>query len=82
MATASRPPSFQPGAVLVVSTVEGVLTIPGVLEADELDLASLATGGLLVLLSLVVALLATLRVGGNSTYSMYFTRNFNSWFFT
>ena len=52
------------------------------LEADELDLASLATGGLLVLLSLVVALLATLRVGGNSTYSMYFTHNFNSWFFT
>ena len=51
----------RPGAVLLVSTVEGVLTIPCVLEADELELASLATGGLLVL---VVAMLATLLVGG------------------
>ena len=36
----------RPGAVLPVCTVKGVLTILGVLEADELHLARLDAGGL------------------------------------
>ena len=54
----------QPGAVLLVGAVEGTLTKLGMLETEVHDLASLATSGLLTLPSFVVALLATLLVGG------------------
>ena len=69
-----RPPSpgrlvSRPGAVLPVGTVKGILTIHGMLEADELHLAGLAAGGL-VLLALVVLLVGRFLAGMAATTSL------------
>ena len=56
----------QPGAVLLVGAVEGVLPKHLMLVAEALALASLHVSDLLALLSFVINLLATLLVLGLS----------------
>ena len=62
----------RPGAVLPVCTVEGVLALLGVHEADELHLAGLVGGGL-VLLALVVLFGGPLlgRLGGHHLTTLF-----------